>query len=224
MLHGQRLQKRNPSLYLYLHIPCRDIDIWNSHDLLPSDLVAQSVEHRWSNPKRNPSLHHSGGRRIRTLAGPTLRVRLCNYMTLSLNLIWGWRLWGRPKWTDGGRHTEAPWRAGFASVHWKTGFKISHYLMSLADAKQSHWTLTRCCDRNPQKNCKPPCVVSVSYIKALSLSLFSLTDFSCKPWDILLPFLVENDYWKVSVLEWLSKTNDTWKLQLLKRREQRMQT
>ena len=43
------------SLYLYIfikyflvlvHIHCREFDIFNSHDLLPSDLVAQSVEQR----------------------------------------------------------------------------------------------------------------------------------------------------------------------------------
>ena len=36
---------------LYLHIHCRAINIFISHNLLPSDLVAQSVEQRWSNPK-----------------------------------------------------------------------------------------------------------------------------------------------------------------------------
>ena len=30
---------------------CRDFNIFSSHGLLPSDLVAQSVEQRWSNPK-----------------------------------------------------------------------------------------------------------------------------------------------------------------------------
>ena len=39
------------NLSLYLHIHCRAINIFISHDLLPSDLVAQSVEQRWSNPK-----------------------------------------------------------------------------------------------------------------------------------------------------------------------------
>ena len=50
MLHGHTLlMQRNPSLYLHIH--CRAINIFISHDLLSSDLVAQSVEQRWSNPK-----------------------------------------------------------------------------------------------------------------------------------------------------------------------------
>ena len=43
------LFSQNGMLNLYLN--CSEIDIFISHDMLPSDLVAQSVEHRWSNPK-----------------------------------------------------------------------------------------------------------------------------------------------------------------------------
>ena len=58
MLHGHALlMQRNLSLYLHIH--SRAINIFISHDLLPSDLLAQSVEQRWSNSKvvgSNPTL------------------------------------------------------------------------------------------------------------------------------------------------------------------------
>ena len=41
---------RNPALHI-THVHCRDFNIFSSHGLLPSDLVAQSVERRRSNPK-----------------------------------------------------------------------------------------------------------------------------------------------------------------------------
>ena len=50
MLHGQRLPKRNPSFVL-VHVHCCEFNIFSSHSLLPSDLVAQSVEQPCSNPK-----------------------------------------------------------------------------------------------------------------------------------------------------------------------------
>ena len=37
--------------FLLVHVNCRDFNIFSSHGLLPSDLVAQSVERRRSNPK-----------------------------------------------------------------------------------------------------------------------------------------------------------------------------
>ena len=40
--------QRNPSLYLYIH--CRAINIFISHDLLPSELVAPSVEQSLCGP------------------------------------------------------------------------------------------------------------------------------------------------------------------------------
>ena len=46
---GRGKWRCNPPLYLHIH--CRDINIFISHNPLPSDLVAQSVEQRWSNPK-----------------------------------------------------------------------------------------------------------------------------------------------------------------------------
>ena len=42
--------KTYPFLVL-VHVHCRDFNIFSSHGLLPSDLVAQSVERRRSNPK-----------------------------------------------------------------------------------------------------------------------------------------------------------------------------
>ena len=39
------------------HIDCRAINIFISHDLLPSELVAQSVEQRLSDPKVAGSIH-----------------------------------------------------------------------------------------------------------------------------------------------------------------------
>ena len=41
--HGQRLQKRNPSLNLY---SCCDIDILNSHDLPPSKILCHYADMR----------------------------------------------------------------------------------------------------------------------------------------------------------------------------------
>ena len=38
-------------IYVHVHVHCRDFNIFSSHGLLPSDLVAQSVERRRSNPK-----------------------------------------------------------------------------------------------------------------------------------------------------------------------------
>ena len=85
MLHGHTLlMQRNP--YLYLHIYCRAVNIFISHDLLPSDLVAPSVEQRWSNPKvvgSNPTL---------------VRVFLCPcvgpfpYVGLTLTSYMGWNI------------------------------------------------------------------------------------------------------------------------------------
>ena len=78
------LMQRNPSLYLHIH--CRAINIFISHNLLPSDLVAQSVEQRWSNPKvvgLNPTL---------------VRVFLCPcvgpFPSVGLTLTWymGWNI------------------------------------------------------------------------------------------------------------------------------------
>ena len=78
----QVLIQRNPSLYLHIH--CRATNIFISHNLLPSDLVAQSVEQRWSNPKVVISI-------------PTLvRVFLCPCVgpipSVGLTLTWsmGW--------------------------------------------------------------------------------------------------------------------------------------
>ena len=43
------------TLYMFIrnlvHVHCRDFNIFSSHGLLPSDLVAQSVEWRRSHPK-----------------------------------------------------------------------------------------------------------------------------------------------------------------------------
>ena len=47
-----RLYKRWPcSTYILNRVNCRDFNIFSSHGLLLSDLVAQSVERRRSNPK-----------------------------------------------------------------------------------------------------------------------------------------------------------------------------
>ena len=43
--YKEGLRYCKPFLVL-VHIHCREFDIFNSHDLLPSDLVAQSVEQR----------------------------------------------------------------------------------------------------------------------------------------------------------------------------------
>ena len=78
------LMQRNLSLYLHIH--CRAINIFISHDLLPSDLVAQSVEQWWSNLKvvgSNPTL---------------VRVFLCPcvgpFPSVGLTLTWymGWNI------------------------------------------------------------------------------------------------------------------------------------
>ena len=85
MLHGQRLYKRNLSLHLYMFSHCRDFNIFSSHGLLPSDLVAQSVERRRSNPKVVGSI-------------PTLvRVFLCPCVGPfpSVGLTLAWFVWER---------------------------------------------------------------------------------------------------------------------------------
>ena len=87
MLHGQRLQKRNPSLYLYMLIAMTltSLHVCSSHGLLPSDLVAQSVEKRGSNPKVVGSI-------------PTLvRVFLCPCVGPfpSVGITLTWFIWGR---------------------------------------------------------------------------------------------------------------------------------
>ena len=63
-----------------VHVHCRDFNIFTSHGLLPSDLVAQSVERRRSNPKDVGSI-------------PTLvRVFLCPcvgpFPSVGLTLTW----------------------------------------------------------------------------------------------------------------------------------------
>ena len=37
--------------HVSVHVHCRDFNIFSSHGLLPSDLVAQLVEQQWANPK-----------------------------------------------------------------------------------------------------------------------------------------------------------------------------
>ena len=63
-----------------VHVHCRDFNIFSSHSLLPSDLVAQSVERRRSNQKVVGSI-------------PTLvRVFLCPcvgpFPSVGLTLTW----------------------------------------------------------------------------------------------------------------------------------------
>ena len=68
-----------------LHVHCRDCNIFSSHGLLPSDLVAQSVERRRSNPKVVGSI-------------PTLvRVFLCPCVGPfpSVRLTLTWLIWDR---------------------------------------------------------------------------------------------------------------------------------
>ena len=56
-----------------VHVHCRDFNIFSSHGLPPSDLVAQSVERRRSNPKVVGSI-------------PTLvRVFLCPCVGISVS-------------------------------------------------------------------------------------------------------------------------------------------
>ena len=79
-LSGKYSMRRPQRPHGYLHIHCRAINIFISHDLLPSDLVAQSVEQRWSNPKVVGSI-------------PTLvRVFLCPCVgpipSVGLTLTW----------------------------------------------------------------------------------------------------------------------------------------
>ena len=67
------------------HVNCRDFNIFSSHDLLPSDLVGQSVERRRSNPKVVGSI-------------PTLvRVFLCPCVgpVPSVGLTLTWFIWDR---------------------------------------------------------------------------------------------------------------------------------
>ena len=68
-----------------MHVNCRDFNIFSSHGLLPSDLVAQSVERRRSNPKVVGSI-------------PTLvRVFLCPCVgpVPSVGLTLTWFTWDR---------------------------------------------------------------------------------------------------------------------------------
>ena len=68
-----------------VHVHCRDFNIFSSHGLLPSDLVAQSVERRKSNPKVVGSI-------------PTLvRVFLCPCVGPfpSVGLTLTWFIWDR---------------------------------------------------------------------------------------------------------------------------------
>ena len=70
---------------LVIHVNCRDFNILSSHGLLPSDLVAQSVERRRSNPKVVGSI-------------PTLvRDFLCPCVgpDLSVGLTLTWFIWDR---------------------------------------------------------------------------------------------------------------------------------
>ena len=70
---------------LKVHVHCRDFKIFSSHGLLSSDLVAQSVERRRSNPKVVGSI-------------PTLvRVFLCPCVGPfpSVRLSLSWLIWGR---------------------------------------------------------------------------------------------------------------------------------
>ena len=82
---------RNLALHITLysvnsvHVHCRDFNIFSSHGLLPSDLVAQSVERRRSNPKVLGSI-------------PTLvRVFLCPCVGPfpSVGLTLTWFIWDR---------------------------------------------------------------------------------------------------------------------------------
>ena len=78
---------RKGYVYTFIHVHCRDFNIFTSHGLLPSDLVAQSVERRRCNPKVVGSI-------------PTLvRVFLCPcvgpFPSVGLTLtwfIWDWNL------------------------------------------------------------------------------------------------------------------------------------
>ena len=75
-----------PITFLVLvHVHCRDFNIFSSHGLLPSDLVAQSAERRRSNPKVVGSI-------------PTLvRVFLCPCVgpVPSVGLTLTWFIWDR---------------------------------------------------------------------------------------------------------------------------------
>ena len=76
--------QRNPSLYLHIH--CRAINIFISHDLLPSDLVAQSVEQRRSNPKVVVIKSHPGQSFPLSLCGPISMLMQRNpSLSLSIN-------------------------------------------------------------------------------------------------------------------------------------------
>ena len=72
-------------VHVLVHVHCRDFNIFNSHGLLPSDLVAQSVERRRSNPKVVGS--------ITTL----VRVFLCPCVGPfpSVGLTLTWFIWDR---------------------------------------------------------------------------------------------------------------------------------
>ena len=87
---GYTLSRRKGYVYtnvgtflVLVHVHCRDFNIFNSHGLLPSDLVAQSVERRRSNPKVVGSI-------------PTLvRVFLCPCVGPfpSVGLTLSWFIW-----------------------------------------------------------------------------------------------------------------------------------
>ena len=73
------------NVIVLVHVHCRDFNIFSSHGLLPSDLVAQSVERRRSNPKVVGSI-------------PTLvRVFLCPCVGPfpSVGLTLTWFIWNR---------------------------------------------------------------------------------------------------------------------------------
>ena len=69
---------------VYIH--CREFDIFNSHDLLPSDLVAQSVEQRRSNPKVVGSIPTRVG------IEPTLVVSLLGQLFIFGTIFQPWAL------------------------------------------------------------------------------------------------------------------------------------
>ena len=78
------IELKNTNISVHVHVHCRDFNIFSSHSLLSSDLVAQSVEQRGSNPKVVGSI-------------PTLvRVFLCPcvgpFPLVGLTLTWF--IWG----------------------------------------------------------------------------------------------------------------------------------
>ena len=85
ILHGNVCQTLYKQILVLVHVHCRDFNIFSSHALLPSDLVAQSVEWRRSNPKVVGSI-------------PTLfRVFLCPCVGPfpSVGLTLTWFIWDR---------------------------------------------------------------------------------------------------------------------------------